>query len=65
MSLRQFLAVAALVVVGVLAWDLLRPQAADSAARSMAPPPLVWTVSICTSRWTAEATALAAVFGMS
>ena len=28
-------------------------------------PPLVWTVSICTSSRTAEATALATVFGIS
>jgi hypothetical protein len=28
LSLKQFLAVAALVLVGVLSWDLLRPQAA-------------------------------------
>jgi hypothetical protein len=50
LSLRQLLAVAALVVVGVLAWDLLRPQAAPepeapalaarpSAAPAAKPPP--------------------------
>ena len=37
----------------------------SSAARIISEPPLVWMVSICTSSRTAEATALATVFGMS
>ena len=46
--------------------DCFAVSCADfSAARIISPPPLVWIVSICTSSRTAEATALATVFGMS